>query len=73
MRLHILLPAVLIGLSAGQAAWADLTIRYKMTFRAGSGMPPQIAKSLEDATRNIPTELVSQIQGDKVRSELPLG
>jgi TonB family protein len=73
MRLHILLPAVLIGLSAGQAAWADLTIRYKMTFRAGSGMPPQVAKSLEDATRNIPTELVSQIQGDKVRSELPLG
>ena len=70
MKLRILLPAILLGLVASQAAWADLTVRYKITAKAGAGMPQQLTAGLEPAMKMIPTEVVLQYHGDMARSEL---
>jgi TonB family protein len=69
MKLRILLPAILVAIQAGPAAWADLTVRYKVAFKSGSLMRPETAKKLEEAQKTAPTELVTRFHGDMARSE----
>jgi TonB family protein len=69
MRLRILLPALLVGLSAGPAARADLTFWYKLTLKAGEGMPNEASAAVLHAMKAIPPETVTRIRGDMSRSE----
>jgi TonB family protein len=70
MQLRILRPALLIALSTLPAATADLTVRYKLTFKAGEGMPPQAATALDPIAKQLPAETVTQFHGDMARSEI---
>jgi len=70
MKLRILLPALLIALSAAPAARADLTVRYKLTFKAGEGLPPQAVAAFDPIAKQLPAETVTQFHGDMARSEI---
>jgi TonB family protein len=70
MKIRILLPAILLALAAGPAARADLTLRYKLTLKAGEGMPQPVAAAVAQAVEKIPAEVVTEIHGDLARSDL---
>jgi TonB family protein len=70
MQRRIPLAAALLLVSAFPAASADLTVRYKVSVKAGSLMRPEAAQKLEEARKTAPTEVVTQFHGDVARSEV---
>jgi len=72
MKLRILLPALLVALSAVPAARADLTVRYKVTFKPGEGMPASAVAPWK-GPETVAHRDSDQIHGDVARSQTMTG
>src|SRR4051794_1084587 len=69
MRYPILCGAMVV-LSAGQGAWADLTIRHSLEFKFASFLPPATTQAMKNQFGDLPKEAVVQIKGQKVYTSM---
>src|SRR6266700_8342292 len=67
-RIHFLL---ILGLCAGQAAWADLTMRHSIEFKFGSFLPASAVEAMKvQLGDQLPKETTVQIKGKKVYTSM---
>jgi TonB family protein len=67
-RIHC---ALLIGLCAGQAAWADLTMKHRLHFKFGAFLPPAALDAMKQQLADqLPTETVIHIKGKKAYTSM---
>ena len=63
--------AVFMVFCAARAGWADLTMRYTITFKLGSFLPPQALDAMKQEMGNrIPEGTTVQIKGDRVYTSM---
>ena len=63
--------AVFIVLCAAQAGRADLTMRYTLTFKLGTFLPPQALDAMKQQMGNrIPEGTTVQMKGDRVYTSM---